>query len=67
MTFGEVFWRMTAGEKIRRKGWEGFWAWEDGTIKMHCGCGEALDVRQTNDPLFTFGNIAEVDWEFVDE
>ena len=64
--FHDVFPSLLAGKKIRRKGWEGFWAWENDTIVIHHG-EEAFDIRKTDNPQFTFGNIAADDWEIVTE
>lgn len=65
-TFHDVFPLLLAGKKIRRKGWEGFWAWENDTIVIHHG-EEVFDIRETDNPQFTFGNIAADDWEIVTE
>lgn len=63
MTFGEAWKHMLSGEKVRRAAWKGYWAWENETIMIHCKDGRVLDIRQTEDPEFTFGNIAVDDWE----
>lgn len=64
--FHDVFPLLLAGKKIRRKGWDGFWTWENDTITIHHG-ETVFDIRQTDDPKFTFGNIAADDWEIVDD
>ena len=53
---------MLYGKKIRRKDWKGYWAWENDTIMIHCEDGTVFDIRETDDPKFTFGNIAASDW-----
>ena len=62
MTFGQVYQTMLYGKKIRRKDWKGYWAWENDTIMIHCEDGTVFDIRETDDPKFTFGNIAASDW-----
>jgi len=62
MTFGNVYPTMLYGRKIKRKDWKGYWAWENDTIMMHCEDGIVLDIRQTDNPRFTFDNIAANDW-----
>lgn len=66
MSFGEVWTAMYAnGLRVRRRGWEGYWEWRHGTIMIHCRDGSVLDIRHTDDPAFTFSNIAAEDWEIV--
>lgn len=60
------FW-MLNGKKIKRPLWEGYWAWENNTIIMHCRDGSVLDIRQTDNPAYTFTNIAQRDWMVVEE
>ena len=65
MTFGEVFKELINGRKIKRKDWKGYWAWEDNTIMIHCENNKIFDIRETDNPMFTFANIAADDWELV--
>jgi len=58
MEFREAFKAMRAGKKVRLPSWSGYWAWENGTIMMHCHDGRVLDIRNTDDPAYTFTNIA---------
>ncbi len=67
MRFSDAWRELLKGNKIRLPEWEGYWAWEDGTIMMHCRDGVVLDIRETTDPEFTFSNIAEERWEIVPE
>lgn len=66
MTFREAWYKMLAGYKVKRPLWQGFWAWEDGSIKMHCRDGKVLDIRETDCPAYTFTNIAQRDWMVVE-
>ena len=65
MTFGNVYPTMLCGKHIRREGWKGYWAWENDTIMMHCEDGTVLDIRETDNPKFTFDNIAASDWVVI--
>lgn len=67
MEFREAFKAMRAGKKVRLPSWSGYWAWENGTIMMHCHDGKVLDIRNTDDPAYTFTNIASSGWKIVDE
>lgn len=67
MKFNEAFEAMKQGAKIKLPGWAGFWAWEEDTIMMHCKDGKVLDIRETENPEYTFGNIASDEWIFADE
>lgn len=66
MNFSQAYLAMRKGKRIRREPWEGYWAWEDGTIMMHCQNGDVIDIRQTANPSFTFDNIATNDWEIIE-
>lgn len=65
MDFRRAWFHLLNGEKIKRPHWGGYWAWENDTIMMHCKDGRVLDIRKTDDPAFTFGNVAAHDWEVM--
>lgn len=67
MEFRDALAAMMNGKKVRLPGWKGYWAWEKNTIMLHCEGGKVLDIRQTDDPLFTFTNVASNEWEVVPE
>ena len=67
MDFGYVWSALRSGRKVRLAGWLGYWAWENGTIMMHCADGSVIDIRKTDDPSYTFSNIALDNWEVVEE
>lgn len=52
---------------VKRPLWSGYWAWEDGTIMMHCRDGQVIDIRQTDNVAYTFDNVASRDWMVVEE
>ena len=66
MTFNEIWPLLRRGVRVKRKDWSGYWAWENNTIMIHCGDGTVFDIRQTDDPSFTFSNIAADDWKVFD-
>lgn len=65
MTFREAYFEMLNGKRIRRKHWNGYWAWENHTIMMYCYDGRVLDIRETDNTAYTFSSIVEQDWEVV--
>ena len=65
MQFREAWFHLLNGEKIRRPHWSGFWSWEGNTIMMYCQDGKVLDIRQTDNPAYTFDNVAANDWEIA--
>lgn len=60
------------GKKVKRPLWKGYWAWElnpetnQPTIMMHCRDGSVTDIRATENPAYTFTNVAARDWELVE-
>lgn len=62
MDFRHAFFEMLSGRAVRLPDWSGYWVWENGTIMMHTKDGEALDIRKTENPGYTFYNIASKDW-----
>lgn len=67
MSFHQAFYQMLIGKKIKLPHWGGYWAWENGTIMMHCRDGKVLDIRETDNPAYTFSNVASNDWMIVEE
>lgn len=67
MTFRQAWYQLLNGRKVRLPSWEGYWVWEKNTIMMHCRDGRVLDIRETDNPAYTFSNIASNTWEVVNE
>lgn len=67
MNFHQAFYEMLNGKKIKLPHWKGYWAWENNTIMMHCRDGRVLDIRETDNPAYTFSNVASHDWITVEE
>lgn len=66
MDFRHAYFEMLSGRAVRLPDWSGYWAWENGTIMMHSKDGSALDIRQTQNPGYTFTNIASTDWKICE-
>lgn len=67
MEFRSAYFEMLNGKKVKRKHWQGYWAWENNTIMMHCRDGRVLDIRETENTAYTMSSIVEHDWEVVEE
>ena len=67
MKFSEAYEALKQGAKIKMPEWAGFWAMEDGNIKMHCKDGRVLDIRETEDIDYTLGFIMREDWILADD
>ena len=67
MNFRKAWKAMLSGKKVKRPFWDGYWAWEAGTIMIHERDGSVLDIRSTQQVAYTFDNIASKDWVIVDE
>ena len=64
MNFSHAFGSMyIEGKKARRRGWKGYWAWENGTIMMHGEDGTVTNILDTNDAVDTLLSICAEDWE----
>lgn len=62
MKFNEAYLLMRQGRKIKLPEWQGYWAWENNTIMLHCSDGVVMDIRETDDVSYTFGFICREDW-----
>lgn len=67
LAWKDAWYWLLSGTKIKRPLWDGFWAWENGTIMMHCRDGSVTDIRETPMPAYTFTNIAQKDWMVVED
>ena len=68
MNFSETFKKMKQGAKVKLPSWAGYWYWskEKQTIIMHTKDGVDMDIRDTQVPDYTFGNIATDEWILAD-
>lgn len=67
LPFRYAWFQMLEGKKIKLPSWSGYWAWENNTIMMHCRDGSVLDIRETDNPAYTFSNVASDDWMVIDD
>lgn len=68
MNFAGALFSLIRGHKIRRKHWIGYWQLgEDGEVYMYCHDGRKLNIRESEDILYTLENIACDDWEIADD
>ena len=67
MEFSKALEAMKNGAAVKLPSWKGFWKLEDGRIKMHCKDGKILDFCETEDILYTLGNVLSNDWEILDK
>ena len=66
MNFASAFISLQRGHKIRRKHWKGYWILENNEIMMHCYDGRVINIKDTDDILYTISNMACNDWEIAD-
>jgi len=66
LSFREAWFQLLNGKKIKLPSWEGYWIWENNTIMMHCKDGKILDIRETDNPAFTFSNVASDEWQVME-
>ena len=64
MIWNEAFKAMKKGAKVKLPSWGGYWFWDrdQQTIMMHTKDGKDIDVRSTENPDYTFGNIGSDEW-----
>ena len=67
LTWRQAWFELLNGKKIKLPSWEGYWKWENNTIMMHCSNGEIIDIRNTENPAYTFTNIASNEWMILDD
>lgn len=66
MKFREALEALKDGKKIKLPHWKGYWELEDGNVMMHCKDGRILNIKETEDIIYTLSFIASEDWEVVD-
>lgn len=64
MIWNEAFKAMKKGAKVKLPSWAGYWFWSipAQSILMHTKDGKDIDIRQTEIPDYTFGNIGSDEW-----
>lgn len=67
MNFASAFISLQRGHKIRRKHWKGYWVLEDGEVFMNTYNNRKLNIRESEDIMYTVSNMACDDWEIADD
>ena len=67
MNWQSAYNAMKNHKKITKPYWTGYWCIENNTIMLYCKDGTILDIRKTEDVIFTFDNIASDDWVIYEE
>ena len=69
MNFREAWELMRQGAAVKLPSWGGYWCLDEKgeSIAIHTKDGKVLDIRETDRPLYTFGNIASDEWQIADE
>lgn len=65
MKFKDALDALKLGKKVKLPSWSGYWKLENDTVMMHCKNGEVLDIRDTQDVMYTLKFIASEDWEVL--
>ncbi len=66
MNFASALFAMERGHKVQRSHWHGYWESKDGEIIIHCQDGRILNLRDSEDMIYTLRNISCDDWRIVD-
>ena len=66
MNFSSALFSMLGGHRVSRGHWEGYWCIENGEIIMHLRDGRILNIRESEDMIYTIGNMLCDDWRIVD-
>lgn len=68
MKFASAFISLQRGHRIRRYHWSGYWYLNnDKEVIIHTHDDRELNLRDTNDILYTISNMAYDDWEIADD
>ena len=67
MTFASALFAMERGHRVRRSHWSGYWRIENGELLIHCGDGRKLNLRDSEDMVYTLRNISCDDWEIIEQ
>lgn len=67
MNFASALISLQRGHRIRRKHWSGYWYLRHGEIIMKTHDGKLINIRHSEDILYTVSNMACDDWEIADD
>ena len=66
MNFASAMFSMMCGKKVKRKHWRGYWYMNrNNEIIIHEQSGKELNIRETENIVFTLSNISCDDWEVL--
>lgn len=65
MSFADLYVAFVSGTPIKRKPWGGYWKYSRKEILMHCKDGAVLNIKESEDILFTLSGILQDDWEIA--
>lgn len=66
-SFATALMSMKHGHKVKRKHWIGYWELKDNNIIMHCYDGRVLNIRDSENIVYTIENMICDDWEIADK
>lgn len=67
MSFASAWISMQLGHRIRRKHWSGYWELENGEVMIHCYDDRVLNLRESENMMYTLSACACDDWEIADD
>ena len=67
MNFASALFALRRGHKIKRKHWTGYWILENNEVYINTFDGKVINIRESEDILYTLENMACNDWEIADE
>lgn len=67
MSFASAVFALQRGHKVKRKHWIGYWHVVDGEVIMHTFDNKDINIKETNDIIYTLSNCACDDWEIADD
>lgn len=66
MDFASAYISMSRGHRIKRNHWSGYWALENNEVIMHTYDGKEINIKDSQDIMYTLSNCACNDWEIAD-
>lgn len=64
-SFYDLFVQFVAGTPIKRKDWGGYWKYNEGNIYIFTKTGEVINLRNSEDIIFTLSHLGMHDWEIA--
>jgi hypothetical protein len=67
MNFNQAYIEMLKGNKIRRRGWKGYWFINNVTNKLTIHLANNKEITSSDDISVTIANTLAIDWEVADD